>query len=223
MNEHNAALSAVIDEYCAELNAADTSAFSDYAFSGKYKQRKQKAVRLSSGRPRFSLKKSTLILIAVAVLLAGCGVAYAYEPIRSFVVELSGGTKTITPDPDTIEKKSYREQMIDEYIIDVPEGFVLDREDYAHGNTHFGRTYRNEADEVIYFDQYRNDVFETYYPANTELVSITDKHGRELLVSYTAENYIQLYWNTGEYTLRLSGSFTEEELMEIYYTARLKK
>lgn len=222
MNEKKAVLSAVIDEYCAELDAADTSFLSDYAFSEGYKQSRKKAVSLSRGRTRLSLKKSTLLLIAAAVLLAGCGAVYAYEPIRSFVIDLSEGTKTITPDPDTISKKSYREQMPDEYIIDVPEGFAPDSEDYAHGNTHFGRTYRNGSDEVIYFDQYRNDAFETYYPADTEFVSKTDKFGKEVLVSYTEENYIQLYWNTGEYTLKLSGSFTEDELMEIYYTARLK-
>lgn len=223
MDEQKDVFSTVINDYCMELDIADTSTFANHAFSKKFKQSKQKAIRLSSGRLRLSLKKSTLALIAVAVLLAGCGVAYAYEPIRSFVVELSEGTKTITPDPDTIDRKSYREQMSDEYIIDVPEGFVPDSEDYAHGNTHFGRTYRNEADEVIYFDQYRNDVFEDHYPPETEFISKTDKFGREVLVLYTDDSYIQFFWNTGEYILKLSGSFTEDELMDIYYTARLKE
>lgn len=220
MNE-KALLAGLIEDYRAELEAVDTSAYKDYVFSKSYQKRKRQAVSLSKGRNRGVLRKTTLLIIAAAVLLVGCGLAYAYEPIRSFFIESSDEGTKLTPGSDTIEQKSRREQMEDEYVIDVPEGFVLDKEDYAQGYTHFGRSYRKDSD-VIYFDQYRNDVFETYYPPETEFISRTDRDGKEVLVA-RSEQYTELYWNTGEYTLKLDGSLSEEELMEIYYTARVKE
>lgn len=219
MNE-KALLAGLIEDRCAELEGVDDSRYEDYVFSKAYQRKKRQAVSLSKGRSRGVLRKTTLLIIAAAVLLVGCGIAYAYEPIRSFFIERSDEGTKLTPDSDTIEQKDRREQMADEYIIDVPDGFELDKEDYAQGYTHFGRTYRSGSD-VIYFDQYRNDVFETYYPPDTEFISRTDRDGKEVLAART-EQYTELYWNTGEYTLKLGGSLSEEELMAIYYTARVK-
>lgn len=183
-------------------------------------RRKRQAIKISKGHHGNIIRRSTLFIIAAAILLAGCGIAYALEPIRSFFVESSDNGTKLTPDSDTVEHKSRREQMADEYVIDVPDSYELDKEDYAQGYTHFGRTYRNDSD-VIYFDQYRNDVFETYYPPETKFISKTDRDGKEVLVA-RSEHYTELYWNTGKYTLKLGGSLTEEELWEIYYTARVK-
>lgn len=213
-------LSGLIKEYCAELDAAGASAYDDYVFSKKYMRRKRQAIKISKGHHGNIIRRSTLFIIAAAILLAGCGIAYALEPIRSFFVESSDNGTKLTPDSDTVEHKSRREQMADEYVIDVPDSYELDKEDYAQGYTHFGRTYRNDSD-VIYFDQYRNDVFETYYPPETKFISKTDRDGKEVLVA-RSEHYTELYWNTGKYTLKLGGSLTEEELWEIYYTARVK-
>ncbi len=214
-------LSGLIKEYCAELDAAGASAYDDYVFSKKYMRRKRQAIKISKGHHGNIIRRSTLFIIAAAILLAGCGIAYAFEPLRSFIVQTHRGSQMLAPDPKTAEHRNNSKQMEDEYIIDIPEGYSLVFEDLVHGYTHYGHTYKNENGSIICFDQYRNDVFKTYYPNESDFVKRTDKNGSEVLVVYSPE--AELYWNTGEYTLKLSGGLSENELMEIYYTARLKE
>ena len=228
MSVYKHELEKVIPQYILELDSVDISEYANYQFSKKYLKNKSKLIRQRK-KVYYPLIKSTGRRIAVAIIAAtmmGSVTAVAYEParkaIKDFFVRMFNGYSIVRPVDDSKEIDNHKKTIEKEYNIKVPKEYTLSKDESVKTDDFIWKNYYTKDNQsYVYFSQYTK----VYYHANVdneqaELIQKFDKNQNEILV-YSMDNiYTRIIWDNGEYIFELSGTFSESELMEIYYSLK---
>ena len=105
----------------------------------------------------------------------------------------------------------------------MPAGYVLDKESTVETDEMISQIYYLSSDKTksIGFKQLTKELYSVSVDnKDTELVTKLDKNGREILIHSYKDLSTSIIWDNGEYIFELSGTMSEAELMELYYTVK---
>lgn len=202
---------AMAQKYDEELAECEENA----VCSQKHYDKMQKIIGRNVYRPKKKLSKKALIaiIVAAALLLTGCTVAYIYrDEIRDFVEEIYDEFIKLTYDD---EEQNPVGGIQEQYELSyVPEGYEKTREKITPIYTHY--EYENVDGEKITFRQ--NLLDDTNFRLDSE-------HGDTIIFTYgefdiycrvfeTSYHYI---WNDGKYALNINSTalIDDNELIKI--------
>lgn len=169
---------------------------------------------------RFSPRvlKAVAILVAAAVLLASCAIAYRKE-IRTFFENICMRFVAVT------YSMGESNEIVLEEIYELsylPEGYVLENEEITHIKTKY--SFSNSAGNKISFEQRTLDTAGFFADIENGYTKVVGIDEYDLYVK-TTKAYNHYIWNDGKYTLRLTvyDDLTVDELKMIVDGVQIEK
>lgn len=223
MNDLKKQLSGMISVYCDEFKSTDISGYEDFEFSDGFERRMNRLLK-SRKKVYYPLIKTTgrkiASLIAAALLMGAVTVA-AYEParnaVRDFIINIFSDHSVVLYAEAAEDGQAAK--IMHEYSLTVPEGYVFD-ENESEITEHYiyKKYYSQDGTGVLTFYQIIENSYKGYFDNEyTVFERKKDKNGEEIIVS-KADDYICVIWQDDQYVFELSGSMTESEIMDIYYS-----
>lgn len=204
-------IDAMCEKYEKELSVCSETA----DCSAAHKTRVQQIISGSTAvvpRKRLSKKTIVALIIAAALLLAGCTV-YAYrDTIGNFFFEIFGEYMVGQFDNG---KDDNLDVIKDVYTVGyVPEGYTLQKETIRDSRVTY--TWKNDSGDLISFEQKIYDKTKHYIDGET--IQFSELLIEDYIVYFAnVDSSYLLLWDNGKYifTLRTTQRFTKEEFSKI--------
>lgn len=167
----------------------------------------------SASRPlRWSRKTWVAILVAVLLMLVGCGTYIYRREILEFLEEtFETGILLSYKDRNPVAGEEITEKYMVTYL---PEGYYLEKKVEKNGIRSY--MWYNETGGCIMFDQSMKDAAVLEFKNNGEEPTIFNCNGFEIYARSYGESNVYV-WISGKYimTLYVSADVTQEESLEI--------
>jgi len=225
MNETQKQLDCIVKSYYNDLINTDITPVKDHKYSKKYQSRIKEAFAVfdTEKKPKTHLIRRRVILAIIIAALIGAITVAAYEPARKFFLSIFSDHTEVTPADNGSEIDRHKTVIEKKYSVTVPAGYVLDIDSSVETDEMISQVYYLSSDRTrsIGFKQLIKKLYKIEVDnEDTDLVSKTDKNGREILIHNYNDLSTIIIWDDGEYIFELSGEMSESELMEIYYTVK---
>lgn len=228
MSDFKSELSKMIPIYCNELDEIDVSAYGDLKFSEEFEKRMSKLIRARK-KIYYPLIKTTgrkIVSIIVAAALLGTMTVAAYEPardaVKDFFIRIFSGYSVVTPSVESNTADSHKDKIEKQYMIDIPDGFELAEDESILTDDYISMCYYTvDKSEYLYFLQCTKKSYVSFFDNDkTVLEYKNDKYGNEIMIYTYKDIDTYFIFDNSEYIFELSGSFSEDELFEIYYSIK---